>query len=138
MAVVDVVVSTRWCRRGGCRRGGVDVAVVDVAAVVVVPHLAGFVMRNEEGGGLLTWRCHVKRGGGGNEVGWWWWWEESDKWAVVEPRLPIWPLAGRDVRRSHLTFIINRTTWSMPHNDIFMYRVAILCFPTFEHVDKVR
>ena len=40
--------------------------VGNVAAVVVVRHLAGFVMGTEKKrGGLLTWRCHMERGGGG-------------------------------------------------------------------------
>ena len=89
-----------------------EVAVVDVVAVVVVPHLAGFIMGTEKRGGVYspgvaTWNAVVvvdDDGGGGNEVGWWWWWEESDKWAVIEPRFPIWPLADRAVRQSHLTF----------------------------------
>jgi len=46
---VNVVVSTWWCQHGG-----VDLAVVDLAAVVVVPHLAGFIMGTEKRKGGFT------------------------------------------------------------------------------------
>ena len=77
--VVDVVVSTWWCRRGGRRRGGLvvaEVAVVDVVAVVIVPHLAGFIMGTEKRGGFT--HLALPRG-----TRWWW----STTTVVVGPRL---------------------------------------------------
>ena len=69
----------RWHRRGGRRRGGIDVAVGNVAAVVVIPHLAGFVMGTEKKRGGFT---HLALPCGTR-----WWWLTTTVVVVVGTRL---------------------------------------------------